>query len=298
MTAERIGADGAGRETVGSAALTAESTSRFVQAGEVRVHYHEAGEGPVLLCIHGGAPGAYGWGNFGQNLPAFSRRFRTLIVDLPGYGKSDKPVITGGRFSFYGETFKAMLDALGIRKAHIIGLATGGGAALSLALDHPEYVDRLVLVSSAGALPLTTPTPSEGMKMIQSYYGGSGPSLERMRAYLEMAIYDHSLITDELVRERYEASVEPEFAARPPEGKGRRAPHPDDELWRRLQDVQAKTLVVWGRENRVNGFDQALFMFSRIPDVEVHLFGKTGLWVPFEKAARFESLVTGFLQED
>lgn len=48
--------------------LTRDNTSKFVQAGAVKVHYHEAGTGPVLLCIHGGAPGAFGWGNFGRNL--------------------------------------------------------------------------------------------------------------------------------------------------------------------------------------------------------------------------------------
>ena len=65
--------------------LTRENTSRFVQAGGVRVHYHEAGTGPVLLCIHGGAPGAFGWGNFGRNLPALSRCFRTLVCRFTCY---------------------------------------------------------------------------------------------------------------------------------------------------------------------------------------------------------------------
>ena len=104
--------------------LTAEETSKYVQAGEVRTHYHEAGAGPVLLVIHGGAPGAFGWGDFGHNLEGLSKRFRTLIVDLPGYGKSDKPQIEGGLYAFYAATFEAMLDALGIRTAHILGLAT------------------------------------------------------------------------------------------------------------------------------------------------------------------------------
>src|ERR1700722_11675617 len=86
-------------------ALTAASTSKFVQAGDTKIHYHEAGTGPVLLCIHGGAPGAFGWGNFGQNMQELSKSFRTLIVDLPGYGQSDKPTITGGRYAFYAKTF-------------------------------------------------------------------------------------------------------------------------------------------------------------------------------------------------
>lgn len=277
-------------------AITAESTSRFVQAGEVRVHYHEAGTGPVLLCIHGGAPGAYGWGNFGQNMAEWSKRYRVLIVDLPGYGQSDKPVVEGGRYSFYAKVFTDMLAALGIERAHVVGMATGGAAAMQMAIRYPETVDKLVLVSSAGGLPLFTPTPSEGQKAIQSYYGGEGPSLDRMRKYLEMLVYDTSTVTDEIVQERYDASVDPAFMVQAPEGRGHRPVI--EQVWRDLEQITAKTLVVWGRDNRVQGYDNALFMLHRIPDVEIHIYGKTGLWVPFERAAEFTALLTAFLETD
>lgn len=271
------------------------STSRFVTAAGVRVHLHEAGpvDAPLLLLIHGGAPGAYGWGNFGQNLAAFAERFRTVIVDLPGYGRSDKPEVSGGRYGFYAGVFAALVTELGAERAHVVGMATGGAAAIAMAVDHPEVVDRLVLVSSAGGLPLFTPSPSEGQKVIRGYYGGAGPSREKMRTYLEMMMADRSLVTDDLVEERYLASVDPEFMTSAPEGRGE--PATSEQMWPRLSEIAARTLVVWGRDNRVQGYDNALFMLNRIPDVEVHLFGRTGLWVPFERARRFEALVTGFL---
>lgn len=274
---------------------TYDGTSRFLTAAGVRVHLHEAGpsEGPLLLLIHGGAPGAYGWGNFGQNVAAFAENFRTVVVDLPGYGRSDKPVITGGRYGFYAGVFAALVRELGVDSAHVVGMATGGAAAIALAVDHPEIVERLVLVSSAGGLPLFTPSPSEGQKLIRGYYGGDGPSRQKMRTYLEMVLADQGLVTDELVEERYLASVDPAFMESAPEGHG--TPAANEPMWQRLHEIAAPTLVVWGRDNRVQGYDNALFMLNRIPDVEVHLFGKTGLWVPYEKARRFEALVTEFL---
>lgn len=274
---------------------TYDSTSRFVSAAGIRVHLHEAGpaDGPLLLLIHGGAPGAYGWGNFGQNVAAFAQRFRTVVVDLPGYGRSDKPEVVGGRYAFYAGVFAALVRELGAEHAHVVGMATGGAAAIALAVDHPEVVERLVLVSSAGGLPLFTPSPSEGQKLIRSYYGGDGPSRQKMRTYLEMMMSDQSLVTDELVEERYLASVDPEFMASAPEGRG--TPSTTEPMWQRLHEIAAPTLVVWGRDNRVQGYDNALFMLNRIPDVEVHLFGRTGLWVPYEKARRFEELVGDFL---
>ena len=269
-----------------SPTLTFEATSRYVTAAGVRLHLHEAGRGPLLLLIHGGAPGAFGWGNFGQNLDALAARFRTVIVDLPGYGRSEAAATEGGRYAAYARVFAALVSELGADRAHVVGMATGGAAAIALAVDHPTVVDRLVLVSSAGGLPLFTPMPSEGQKTIRAYPHGEGPTREKMRAYLEMMMYDASLITDDLVEERYQASL----AGAPAE-----APAHNEPLWQRLHAITAPTLVIWGRDNRVQGYDNALFMLQRIPDVELHVFGKTGLWVPYERARRFEALVTDFL---
>jgi 4,5:9,10-diseco-3-hydroxy-5,9,17-trioxoandrosta-1(10),2-diene-4-oate hydrolase len=276
--------------------LTFASTSRFVETSAGRIHYHEAGTGPVLLCIHGGAPGAFGWGNFGYNLADWSESFRVLIVDLPGYGLSDKPDITGGRYTFYARAFVDMLAALNIDKAHVLGMATGGAAAIKMAIDAPERIDDLILVSSAGGMPMFTLSPSEGQKTIASYYGGEGPSRERMKAYMDMMVFDPDCITDDIVDERYEASVQPEFMAKAPEGHGRTTVN--EPVWKDLDKIQARTLIVWGRENRVQGYDNALYMLSRIPDSQVHIFGRTGLWVPFERKKEFSAVLRAFLDNE
>ncbi len=276
--------------------LTRESTSRFVQAGDVRIHYHEAGSGPVLLCIHGGAPGAFGWGNFGRNLAALSQHFRTLIVDLPGYGLSDKPVIEGARTAFYARVFSEMLQALDISKAHVLGLATGGAVAIKMALEHAPQVDRLIVVNSPGGLSVFQ--AGQAVPATHNYYGGEGPSMARMRANLERLVYDKTLITDDIVRERYEASIDPAFMAQAPEGKGGKPGQSIEALWQELHHIQAETLVIWGRDNPTLGYDHALFMLNRIPNVRVHIHGRCGLWVPFEKAEEFNRNVISFLSVD
>jgi len=276
--------------------LTRENTSRYVQAGPVKIHYHEAGSGPVLLCIHGGAPGAFGWGNFGRNLEVLAKHFRTLIVDLPGYGKSDKPQIDGPRTGFYSRTFFAMLDALGIEKAHVMGMATGGAAALKMALDAPERVDRLIVISSPGGLSLFQPLPPKPGS--HNYYGGTGPSLERMRAALENLVYDKSIISDEVLRERYEESIVPEFMNQAPEGHGGKPGQTLEELWQDLHKIRAETLIIWGRNNTTVNYDNALFMMTRIPKSRVHIHNNCGLWVPYEKFHEFNSNVIAFLTTD
>ena len=275
--------------------ITFDETSRYVQAGPTRIHYHEAGTGPVLVCIHGGAPGAFGWSNFRHNIDALSKHFRVLVVDLPGYGKSDKPVVEGGRNAFYAATFRSFFQALGIEKAHVLGMATGGAVAIKMAIEFPELIDRLILVSAAGGHSMFHVKPLQTASQI--YYGGSGPSFDKMRIYLEQLLFDKSLITDEIVRERYEASVEPEFMEQAPEGRSKTRHTPPD-LWKELDRIKAKTLIMWGRENRAQNVENAIFMHSRIADSQLHIFGQCGLWVPYEKQHAFNALVANFLQDD
>ncbi|QXZ10564.1 alpha/beta fold hydrolase [Comamonas sp. Y33R10-2] len=273
--------------------LTPENTSRFVQAGPVKIHYHEAGEGPVLLCIHGGAPGAFGWSNFGRNLEALSQNFRTLIVDLPGYGKSDKPVIEGPRTGAYAQCFKDMLQALGVEKAHILGMATGGSVAIKMALEYPGVVDKLVLINCPGGLSLFQ---QKAVPATHSYYQGEGPSMERMRASMERLVFDKRCITDDMVRERYEASIAPEFMNQAPEGKGGKPGETLEVLWPELHRIEAQTLIIWGRDNPTLNFDNAIFMLNRIKNSRVHIHSQCGLLVPIEKPEEFNNEVYGFLQ--
>jgi 4,5:9,10-diseco-3-hydroxy-5,9,17-trioxoandrosta-1(10),2-diene-4-oate hydrolase len=272
--------------------LTYESTSRFVDVNGTSIHYHEAGQGPVLLVIHGGAPGAFGWGNFGRNLEALAQNFRTLIVDMPGYGKSDKPVIEGNRHAFCADLFHGMLGALKIEKAHVLGMATGGAVAAIMAIEYPEAVDQLILVSSAGGPSIFQVKSQKSASQV--YLGGEGPTVEKMRDYLEQLVYNPALITDEVVNERYQASIAEDFIKQAPEGRPNvRKATPD--LWKRLDLIKAKTLILWGRENRAQNYENAIFMLKMIPNSQVHIFGQCGLWVPYEKAAEFNELVTRFL---
>ncbi|GAB2859136.1 alpha/beta fold hydrolase [Nocardioides pacificus] len=275
--------------------LTPESTSRTITVNGVGLRYHEAGAGPeVLLCIHGGAPGASGWGNFGTNLAELSQHARVLIVDLPGYGASEPMELRGGKYAPYADLFAAMLAELGVHRATIVGLATGGAVAIAMALHHPERVDRLVLVSSAGGVPLFSTTPSEGQRAIRGYYAGEGPSRTKMRAYLELMMHDRALVTDELVEERYQESVAGDEGRR---AGAESAGVPAEPLWQELGRIAQPTLIVWGTENKVQGYDNALFLLKQIPDAQLHLFKQTGLWVPYEREAQFNRLLVGFLAD-
>lgn len=100
----------------------------------------------VLLLIHGLGSNAKGWI---KNIPAWADRYRVIAVDLPGYGTSDKGYYPYS-MSFYAQVLTEFLDELGIPKATFVGHSMGGQIAMVTALNHPDRVDKLVLISTAG----------------------------------------------------------------------------------------------------------------------------------------------------
>ena len=119
-------------------AFSFEATSNTLATAQGSIHYHEAGEGPVLLMIHGSGPGVTGWANFQGNLEVFSEHFRCLIIDLPGYGKSDPA--EGDPIGVCVAASLALLDGLNIDKAHIIGNSLGGIVGSHIAASSPDRV--------------------------------------------------------------------------------------------------------------------------------------------------------------
>ena len=164
--------------------------------------------------LHGGGPGASGLSNFGRNLPVFAERFRTLVVDQPGYGKSDKPPVAGNYFTFAADALAGLLDELGIDRVHLVGNSLGGGTAVRFALDHPERAGRLVLMGPGGlSLNVFAPDPTEGVKRLAEFAAPPGPSREKMAAFLRTMVFDQRLVTDELIDERYAAACDPQALA-------------------------------------------------------------------------------------
>lgn len=245
-------------------ALTHEGTSKFVQAGPLKLHYHEAGKGPALIMIHGGGPGAGGWSNYRRNVDAFAEHFRVILPDLPGFAKSDKPKIEGGMFKFFAKAIRDMMDALDIPSAHFVGNSLGGGTTLKFALDYPDRAKRLVLMGAGGGLPIFTPQPSEGIKHLLNYYEAPGPSPEKLRAFLNVMVYDSSQLTDELINERYAASIQPDLVANPVITRSR--PLALEPLWKEISGVSHKTLIIWGRDDRTVTLDAAFIMLNQLPE--------------------------------
>jgi len=276
--------------------LTHANTSRTATVNGLNIHYHDAGEGMPVVFIHGGGPGASGWSNFNRNIDAFAKNWRTIIIDLPGFGESDHMVPENGVFEGYAQNVIGLMDALDIQKAHIIGNSLGGGTGLMMALRHPDRVQGLVMMGTAGSLPVFGLFPSEGQRKLAAFYEGeTGPTIEKLRDFIHSLVYDPSTVSEAMLQQRFEVATRPEVIANPPlKFKGGK---PFEDLWlENLRGVHHDILLINGREDRVTPVDANFLLLKLLPNARLFVLPQCGHWVQWEKADEFNATVDGFLK--
>ena len=280
--------------------FTYESTSRFAQVRpDLKLHFHEAGVGNdrTIVLLHGGGPGASSWSNFARNIPVLAKNFHVIAVDQPGYGQSDKPTEHPQYFVHSASALHDLLDTLEISgRVDLLGNSLGGGAAVRFALDYPDRAGRLVLMGPGGlSVNLFAPDPTEGVKNLGKF--SYQPTRENLEAFLRIMVFDQTLITPELVDERFAAASTPESLAAA-KAMGKSFSSGDFELgmlWREAYKLRQRVLLIWGREDRVNPLDGALVALKMIPRAQLHVFGGCGHWAQLEKFDEFNRLATDFL---
>lgn len=273
-------------------------TSQDVQVGRRVIHVSEQGQGDPVIMLHGGGPGASGLSNYGRNIEALARHYRVLVPDMPGYGGSTKGVNRSDPFGDLADGILGLMDALDLPRAHLIGNSLGGACALRMALDQPARVASLVLMGPGG-IGTTRGLPTKGLNKLLNYYGGKGPSLEKLRDFIRhYLVHDGSRVPDEMIEKRYQDSIDPEVVANPPLRRPsslKAALRMDFTRDKRLQSCQVPTLVLWGREDLVNRPSGGLVLQKTMPNCDLYQFSTTGHWVQWERATEFNATTLGFL---
>ncbi|KXX57047.1 MULTISPECIES: alpha/beta fold hydrolase [unclassified Rhodococcus (in: high G+C Gram-positive bacteria)] len=263
------------------------------------LRYHEAGDGPPLLLLHGSGPGVTGWRNFRGNLGVFAEHFRTFVLEFPGFGVSDDfgghPMLTAG------DAVLRFLDGLGLDEVAMLGNSMGGIVATQFAIAHPDRVGKLITIGGIGR-NLFSPGPGEGINLLMEFT--DDPTRERLIAWLHSMVFDPAMVTEELIEERWTQATDPETlaSARKMYSKaafeaGAKAALESDATpyWAQLHKVKAPTLLTWGRDDRVSPLDMAIIPMRSIPRAELHVFPNCGHWAMIEQKTAFESAVLAFL---
>lgn len=271
---------------------TSPEIANSLTLGDFTLNYHDVGEGagdPILL-IHGSGPGVTAWANWRGIIPVLSQEARVIAPDMLGFGYSECPDYLKLTPAVWVGSLIMLLDALKIEKVSVVGNSFGGAIALALAKAHPERVNRLVLMGAAG---INAPI-SEGLEKVWGYT----PGLEAMKGLMEVFAYDHSIITDDLVRMRYEASIRADVQER----FARLFPAPRQQGVEMLalaeSDLAAithKTLLIHGLNDQVIPVEWSRRMKTLLPNSTLQEFDQCGHWVQIEKAAKFTLAVSDFL---
>jgi len=265
---------------------------RRISANGIETNYHDLGDGQPVLLIHGSGPGVTAYANWRLTMPALATQFRVIAPDMAGFGETERPA--GYRYSMdnWVDHALGLLDALGIERAHVVGNSFGGALAIALAIKAPERVGRLVLMGAAG----TRFTLTEGLDAVWGYT----PSIEHMRALLDIFAFDRALVNDDLAKLRYEASVRPGYQ----QAFSDMFPAPrqrwvdalaSDEA--RIRALTHETLIVHGREDRAIPLASSLRLLELIPKAQLHVFGECGHWTQIEHAERFNRLLIDHFRE-
>lgn len=276
-----------------------EPESTYVDADGVTYHYHDLGEGPATIFLHGGGPGCTGWSDFGPVAPYFAQNRRCLLVDILQYGKSEKCRIAGPMWDFHAAKTVALMDALGIKQADFICNSWGGTIALALAAQYPDRVRSLVVTGSMPVFygPLA-PLPENGHRGRAArdvYYGGEGPTKEKMRELItRLEWFDGDRLPDETVEMRYQQSLDPEERGLAAMSDSPRGDWQD--LTEHLGRVQAPTLFMWGREDAFLTPDYPLMLSRMVPRGNLHVMDRTSHHLQEERPAAYHAVVEGFLR--
>lgn len=251
----------------------------------MKIHYVEAGSGAAVVLLHGLGGSAQNWA---FNTDVLAQKFRVIVPDQLGFGRSDKPY-TNYRVGTYVDFLDRFLKELKIERASLVGNSLGGWIAAAYTIAHPEKVERLVLVDAAGFAP----PPDFDMNSL----AGLNPSTrEGMKQLASLVFYNKQLFTsdaaiDLLLTQRLAAgdgytirSLNESIARR------------EDMLDNRLSAIKQPTLLIWGRADGLTPLAEYGERFKKeIKGSQLLVFEQCGHVPQVEKAADFNAAVLKFL---
>ncbi len=272
-------------------------SDKFVQVDGLKTRYIEQGSGPAVILLHGASLGSSA-DVFARNLPPLADAgLRVIAYDQPGFGLTDNP--SDYSVAYRRRLIMMFMDALALERAALIGHSQAGSMAVALAFDHPQRISKVMILGTGSLLP---PAPAaQKEKGVREGEEGTAtePTLEQTRALLEHNLYNHQLITPEVLEVRQRMSVGKNFAAflkrsQAPQGGGAKDAKP---MWQRLVDLPCPLLMVFGKNDRGNACERAALLKEKYPQMDLHVLDGCKHLVQWDVMDEFHNLATKFLPD-
>ena len=252
------------------------------------LHYLDIGSGPTVVWLHGSGPGASGFSNFKGNYPVFEQAgYRNIVLDLPGFGRSDKPDNVNYDLDFFVSCLSGFLDKAGIDRCTLLGNSLGGAIALGTTLAHPERVEKLILMAPGGVEERETYFQMPGILRMVEVFAQGPMGIEEMRKVMSLQLFDPTQLDEDLLRER--AAV----AVTQPGNLFSSMLVPN--MTERLGEIQVPILGFWGTNDLFNPPAGAFKVLDKAPDARFVMLNRCGHWVQVEHPALFNRECIHFL---
>lgn len=273
-----------------------EAASAMVTVEDVRLHYLSAGEGKPVLLLHGWPTSSFLWRD---TLQPIAETNRVIALDLPGFGRSDKPLNASYSFRFYERIINGFLDALGI---DAVGLAVhdlGGPVGLYWGLHNQQRMAKLALLNT-----LVYPRPSWAVVAFvgASYLPGLRSLLVSptgLKLAMHIGVTDRSRVTPELLR-----GVQEPFqsaAARRVLLKTAHSLHPGGmrDIAQRLPQYKGPVRIIYGARDRIlPDVGKTMARVAReLPQAETTRFAECGHFLQEERGPEIGTLLGQFFAQ-
>ncbi|WP_371185591.1 alpha/beta fold hydrolase [Thalassotalea maritima] len=254
----------------------------------ITVHHLDVGTGPTVIWLHGSGPGASGHSNFKGNYPAFAEAgFRNIVLDLPGFGRTDKPENVAYNLEFYVECLNLFIQARDLGPAILLGNSLGGAIALGQTLAHPETVSRLILMAPGGVEERETYFEMEGIKRMVEVYNQGPMTIDKMREVMKLQLFDASALTDDILRERVGVAVTQ------PANLFSTMMVPN--MTERLHEINVDCLGFWGVNDVFNPPMGTHKFLDNMKNAKFIMLNNCGHWVQVEHTDYFNRMCIDFL---
>lgn len=268
--------------------------------GDQRLAYLDVGEGKPLILIHGFGGSMWHWE---YQYLHFSQTHRVLIPDLIGSGLSDKPETSYSPKQVL-KYFLAFMDRLEIRQATLIGNSMGAGLAMAMALDHPDRVERLVLISgfpaqveASVALPqlqqfLQYPPP-QWLASMGNHMAGRGST----KSFLKKIVYQPELISPTVIERSFQ-NRQRGGLLRPLYSLLEHIDSWDEQYGKMISNISHPTLIVWGAHDPIFPLEVGKQVQHLLPHAEWHNIPEAGHLPQWEQPSMVNPIILSFLEKD
>ena len=270
---------------------------KYVQIKNFRVCYIEKGTGPTLLILPGLSLGAHNW-RF--NVARYWDKFHVILLDFPGYGKSDAPDVDYS-IEFFKETVLEFMKKKGIEHAAILGHSLGGQVGIVIAAQYPQIVDALILETATGVRPRFGVLEDIAIRLYVTADRFATLPEQKLREYTEINFYAPVPAQEELIDYqllyRIHCGHTEIFRARN-EAFTRGAVNIIlTDVRPYVPKIKAPTLILWGKNDRLDDVSNAYWLYRNIPNAQLYVIEHCGHQPHLEKPVIYDFAITRFLGE-